>query len=66
MERRTMSDTPCTMGKSSLRDERVTLRLPASLKQALERAAEQERRSVADIIVFTLEEAMAKRKRRPK
>ncbi|MDQ3364344.1 MAG: DNA-binding protein [Myxococcota bacterium] len=47
-----------------VRDERITVRIPSSLKLALEREAESERRSLGDIIVFMLEERYSKTARK--
>jgi hypothetical protein len=43
------------------RTERITLRLPESLREALEREAERERRSVSDLIVILLSDAISKK-----
>lgn len=48
---------------SEIRDEKISIRLPASLLVAIQREAERDRRSVADVIVFTLEARFAKRAR---
>jgi uncharacterized protein (DUF1778 family) len=57
-----------TMGampkEASVRDARLSIRIPAGLKEAIERAAERERRSVADVVVFALEDAFLKRARK--
>lgn len=57
-----------TMGampkETSIRDTRLSVRIPARLKEAIERAAERERRSVADLVVFALEDAFLKRTRK--
>ena len=42
------------------RDERISIRVPAVLKKALDRDAEQQRRTVADVVIFMLEERYAK------
>lgn len=39
------------------REERITLRIPTALKAALEREAQRDRRSVADIVIPVLEAA---------
>jgi hypothetical protein len=61
----TMSDNR-SMPKvtSELRDEKVTIRMPSSLLAAIKREAERDRRSVADVMIFALEERFAKRTRK--
>lgn len=49
--------TPMVKGPEK-RDERVTVRMPSSLRKAIERAAVRDRRSVADWIVLALEAAV--------
>lgn len=44
--------------RRELRDASITIRLPSSLRQAVDRMAERERRSVADIVIFAIEKAM--------
>ena len=41
-----------------LREERVTFRCPTTLRDAIERAAERDRRTVSDWIVLALERAV--------
>ncbi|HEY1553677.1 MAG TPA: hypothetical protein VGF94_02525 [Kofleriaceae bacterium] len=48
------------MYKSGTREQRITIRIPAALKTALEREARRDRRSVADIIIPVLEVAFLK------
>lgn len=43
------------------RDERITIRIPSSLREALDREAEAQRRSVADVVTIILTDALAKR-----
>lgn len=42
------------------RDERITVRLPASLRKKLEREAVAQKRSLADVIVLALEAHVSK------
>ncbi len=46
------------------RDQRITIRIPAALKEAVERAAAQDRRSLADVIIPVLEAAFVKAPRK--
>lgn len=46
-----------------LRDAKLTIRLPSALLEAIKREADRDRRSVADVIVFTLEDRFAKRRK---
>jgi hypothetical protein len=50
------------MYKSGTRSNRLTIRIPARLKAALEHEARQDRRSMADIAILALEAAVAKKK----
>ncbi len=50
------------MYRAGDRDERITIRLPAALKTALEAEAERERRSIADIVIPVLEREFMKKK----
>lgn len=43
------------------RDSKITIRLPQSLRDALEREAARERRTVSDVMILLLTDAMAKR-----
>ena len=52
------------MAKEDVRDARITVRIPSALKNALEREAERDRRSIADVLIFILEERFAKRTRK--
>jgi uncharacterized protein (DUF1778 family) len=52
-----MSDT-VIMGKRDKRDDRLTFRVPTTLRVAIERAAERDRRSVSDWIVIALTDAV--------
>jgi len=47
--------------KPGTREERITIRIPTALKKALEREAERDRRSVADIVIPVLEAAFVKK-----
>lgn len=55
-----------TMPKATdqIRDSQITLRMPASLLDAIRSEAERERRSVADVIIFALEDRFPKRSRK--
>ena len=59
-----------TMGRMARvvekRDHQLTIRLPKRLRDSLEREAEADRRSVADIVVNMIEDRYAKRARRGK
>lgn len=46
------------------RDERITIRIPPSLRPLLEHAAEEDGRSVSDFIVRTLQLQLTKPRRR--
>jgi predicted HicB family RNase H-like nuclease len=46
------------------RDYRLTTRIPTSLHKALVRAAKEDKRSVSDWIVVTLEAVIAEREKR--
>lgn len=46
------------------RDARLTIRIPQSVKAELEREAERERRSVSDMIIIFVTDALASRKRK--
>lgn len=52
-----MSDT-VIMGKRDKRDDRLTFRVPTTLRVAIERAAERDRRTVSDWIVVALTDAV--------
>lgn len=43
------------------RDHQLTIRIPKHIREALEREAEAERRSVADVVNILLEDHFAKR-----
>lgn len=45
------------------RDEQLTIRIPKRLREALDREAEADRRSVADVVVNMLEDRYGKRAR---
>lgn len=51
------------MGKAdeSIRDAQITIRIPRWLRDALESEAKEQRRSIADIVVFALEEKYEKK-----
>ena len=44
------------------REKRITIRIPAALKDALEREAQRDRRSVADVVIPVLEAAFVRRR----
>ncbi len=46
------------------KDARITVRIPQGLRAAIEREATKERRSVADMTVMLLTDALAKRTRK--
>jgi predicted transcriptional regulator len=46
------------------RDTSITVRLPLSMKRAVERAAEAERRSLSQMIVVVLEQFLESRRER--
>lgn len=48
------------------RTTRLSVRVPESLKVALEREAERDRRTLADVVIILLEDALAKRATRTK
>ncbi len=48
--------------ESELRDERITLRVTPSFRAAVEREAERQMRSVADVIILAVSEAIGLRK----
>jgi len=48
------------------RDARITVRIPQSLRDAIEREAVRDRRSFADMTVILLTDALAKRVRKSK
>lgn len=43
------------------RDARITVRIPTSLKDALEREARRQRRSIADVLYMIVSDALTKR-----
>jgi uncharacterized protein (DUF1778 family) len=43
------------------KDTRLTFRMPAATREALERAADEERRSVSDLAVLVIEDWLAAR-----
>ena len=45
------------------RDARITVRIPSSLLEAIEREAEEQRRSVADVVMLILSDALTKRRK---
>jgi uncharacterized protein (DUF1778 family) len=49
--------------RAEKRDQQLTIRIPRRLRDALDREAEADRRSVADIVVNMLEDRYAKRAR---
>lgn len=64
-----MSDNVRLAKGTERRDERITIRVPASIRVALEREAVGQRRSVSDLILIYIEQglgigALAKRKGR--
>ena len=61
MQRKTMGRmAPKTDEK---RDHQLTIRIPKYLRDALDQEANKERRSVADIIVFMLEERFGSKRK---
>ena len=50
------------MYRAGDRDDRITIRLPAALKAALEAEAVRDRRSIADIVIPVLEREFMKKK----
>lgn len=48
------------------RDTSITVRLPLAMKRAAERAAEDERRSLSQLIVVVLEQFLESRHERPR
>ncbi len=48
------------MRDMSERDTTFTLRMPRALREALDRAAQSERRTAADVAIIALEEALAR------
>ncbi len=52
--------------QSDKRDHQLTVRIPQYLRDELDREAERERRSVADIVVFILEDRYGKRSTKAK
>ena len=46
---------------SERRDARITFRAPESLREALEREAAEQRRSISDVVTIILTDALAKR-----
>jgi predicted HicB family RNase H-like nuclease len=48
------------------RDHRLTTRIPSSLHEAIKRAAIEDKRSLSDWIVVTLQAVIADRERPPK
>lgn len=50
-----MDDNEAMRKGTELRDTRLSLRVPLTLKQAIEREAERDRRTVADVVIMTLE-----------
>jgi len=51
-----MGDNGAMRKGTARREERLSVRVTRSLKRAIEREAERERRSVADVVVFALED----------
>jgi uncharacterized protein (DUF1778 family) len=52
--------------RRELRDERITIRIPARLRAALERAAAAEMRSVSDVILLAVMDRVGAKRRRSK
>ena len=46
---------------TELRETRLSVRVPLALKQAIEREAERDRRTVADVVIMTLEARFIRR-----
>lgn len=60
-----MSDSRLMPKGPELRDERITIRVPASVRKAIEREAELQMRSVSDVIILAVSDALGlKRKRK--
>ena len=49
--------------RAEKRDHQLTIRIPKRLREALDREAEADRRSAADIVVIMLEERYGRRTR---
>jgi hypothetical protein len=49
--------------RAEKRDQQLTIRIPRRLREALDREAEADRRSAADIVVIMLEERYGRRTR---
>jgi hypothetical protein len=56
-----MGDNGCVTKGTAKRTTRLSVRVPESLKSALEREAVRERRTVADLVIILLEQGLAKR-----
>lgn len=52
--------------RAEKRDHQLTIRIPKRLREALDREAEADRRSAADIVVNMLEDRYGRRTRRGK
>jgi hypothetical protein len=59
-----MGDNDKMRKGTELRETRLSVRVPLSLKQAIELEAERDRRSVADVVIMTLEARFLRRSTR--
>ena len=59
-----MSDNVPMAKGTERRDARLTIRIPLSVKAELEREAERERRTVSDMIIIFVTDALAIRTRK--
>ena len=64
--RQPLHDTPGVTKGQEPRDYRLTIRIPTSLHQAIKRTSVEDKRSVSDWIVVTLQAAIAEREERAK
>lgn len=62
----TMGDTFSMTKGTERRTTRLSVRVPEALKAALEREAVRDRRTLADVVIFMLEDALAKRAKKTK
>jgi hypothetical protein len=56
-----MGDNQNVTKGTEKRTTRLSVRVPESLKSTLEREAERERRTLADLVIILLEQGLAKR-----
>lgn len=68
LNRRTQCKTMGRMKRATTSDDartsQITIRLPQRLRDALDAEAERERRSIADLVIFALEDRYATTKRK--